>query len=118
MTSIWRRLVVTMLLVAGVGLSAAVRSQDSPQASDAVTLFENVRIFDGKSATLSPPSNVLVRGNKIEAISTQPIPADPRADTRIIAGGERTLMPGLIDSHWHAMLASHDSSRGDGRSRL
>jgi imidazolonepropionase-like amidohydrolase len=104
MTSIWRRLVVTMLLVAGVGLSAAVGAQDSPQASDAVTLFENVRIFDGKSATLSPPSNVLVRGNKIEAISMQPISADRRADTRIIAGGERTLMPGLIDNHWHAMM--------------
>jgi imidazolonepropionase-like amidohydrolase len=104
MTSIWRRLVATVLLVTGVGLSAAVRAQDSPQASGAVTLFENVRIFDGKSATLSPPSNVLVRGNKIEAISAQPIPADRRADTRIIAGGGRTMMPGLIDNHWHAMM--------------
>jgi imidazolonepropionase-like amidohydrolase len=64
----------------------------------------NVRIFDGKSATLSTFSNVLVRGNKIEAISTQPIPADRRADTRTIAGGGRTLMPGLIDAHWHAMM--------------
>src|SRR5262245_29351102 len=35
-------------------------------AASAVTLFQNVRIFDGKSATLSGPSNVLVRGNKIE----------------------------------------------------
>jgi imidazolonepropionase-like amidohydrolase len=104
MTSIWRRLAVTTLLVASLGLSAAVRAQGSPQASDAVTSFENVRIFDGKSATLSPPSNVLVRGNKIEGISTQPISADRRADTRIIAGGGRTLMPGLIDNHWHAMM--------------
>ena len=87
MTSIWRRLVLMPLLVAGIGLSPAVRAQDSPQASGAVTLFENVRIFDGKSATLSAPSNVLVRGNKIEAISTQPIAVDRRADTRIIAGG-------------------------------
>ena len=29
---------------------------------------------------------------------------DRRADTRIIEGGGRTLMPGLIDNHWHAML--------------
>ena len=89
-----------------VGLPSAVRAQDSPQASGAVTLFENVRIFDGKSATLSAPSNVLVRGNKIETVSTQPVPVDRRADTRIVAGGGRTLMPGLIDAHWHAMLAS------------
>src|SRR5687768_2021912 len=58
----------------------------SAPASGAVTLFENVRIFDGKSASLSAPSNVLVRGNKIETISTQPLPVDRRADTRIIDG--------------------------------
>ena len=73
-------------------------------AQDAVTLFQNVRVFDGKGATLSPAANVLVRGNKIEKVSTQPIPVDRRADTRIIDGGGRTLMPGLIDAHWHAML--------------
>ena len=76
----------------------------SAPAAGAVTLFENVRIFDGKAAALSTPSNVLVRGNVIERISTQPIPVDRRADTRIVAGGGRTLMPGLIDNHWHAAL--------------
>src|SRR5262245_63284724 len=69
-----------------------------------VTLFSNVRIFDGKSDKLSAPTNVLVRGNKIEKISSQPIPTDRRADTALIDGGGRTLMPGLIDMHWHTML--------------
>src|SRR4051794_40673264 len=32
-------------------------------------LFQNVRIFDGKSDTLSASSNVLVRANRIEKIS-------------------------------------------------
>ena len=99
-----RRTFIATLLLMGVGLPSAIRAQGSPQASGPVTLFENVRIFDGKSATLSAPSNVLVRGNKIETISTQPIAVDRRADTRFIAGGGRTLMPGLIDNHWHAML--------------
>ena len=78
----------------------------SPDASaeGLVTLFENVRIFDGKNPALSASSNVLIRGNKIETISAEPIPTDRRADTRIIYGGGRTLMPGLIDAHWHAML--------------
>lgn len=67
-----------------------------------VTLFENVRIFDGKSAVLSAPSHVLVRGNKIERISQSPITSETGAT--IIAGGGRTLMPGLIDAHWHTML--------------
>src|SRR5215472_10475987 len=69
-----------------------------------VTVFSNVRIFDGKSGKLSAPSNVLVRGNVIEKLSDKPIPTDRRADTTLIDGGGRTLMPGLIDAHWHAML--------------
>ena len=75
-----------------------------PAAPSAVALFENVRVFDGTNERLSPPTNVLVRGNKIERISTQPIAVDRSADTRVIDGGGRTLMPGLIDVHWHAML--------------
>ena len=65
-------------------------------------LFQNVRIFDGTGAALSPPSNVLVRGNTIAAISTAAIAAD---DAGVIDGGGRVLMPGLIDAHWHAMFA-------------
>jgi len=75
-----------------------------PGYAQSVTVFENVRIFDGKSGQLSAPSNVLVRGNLIERISTTPIPTDRRADTVIVEGGGRTLMPGLIDAHWHTML--------------
>src|SRR5262245_23001663 len=76
------------------------------QASAAqTTVFQNVRVFDGKSASLSPPTNVLVRGNRIEKISTDPIATDRRADTRLIQGGGRTLMPGLSDMHWHTMMA-------------
>jgi imidazolonepropionase-like amidohydrolase len=74
------------------------------QQPSAVTLIENVRIFDGTHPSLSAPSNVLIRGNIIEQISTSSIPIDRRADTQIIAGGGRVLMPGLIDAHWHATM--------------
>ena len=87
----------TKWLAAGLvmGLSAPALADD--------VLFENVRIFDGVSAELSAPSNVLVKGNVIESISTAPIAAE---GATVIAGDGRTLMPGLIDAHWHAMLAS------------
>jgi imidazolonepropionase-like amidohydrolase len=97
-----RSLAVAVAL--STGLSGASLAQQALQADGATTLFQNVRIFDGKNASLSASSNVLVRGNKIETISAQPIAVDRRADTRIIDGGGRTLMPGLIDNHWHAML--------------
>lgn len=67
-----------------------------------VTDFRDVRIFDGRSDRLWAPSNVRVKGNRIERISTDPLPADPGAT--VIGGGGRTLMPGLIDNHWHTML--------------
>lgn len=70
----------------------------------ALTLFENVRIFDGKSGSLSESMNVLVRGNTIETISKDPVPVDDSSPVKTIAGGGRTLMPGLIDAHWHTML--------------
>jgi imidazolonepropionase-like amidohydrolase len=85
-----------------IALSPPGATQQMPAAESAATLFQNVRIFDGRSSTLSAPSNVLVSSNKIERISTSPIAAD--AGTRVIDGGGRTLMPGLIDAHWHAML--------------
>lgn len=88
-----------------LGFSQHGMAQPAPPAAEgSVTLFQNVRVFDGKTPTLSPPSNVLVRGNLIETISATPIAVDRRADTHIIEGGGRTLMPGLIDAHWHAML--------------
>ena len=75
-------------------------------AGGATTLFQNVRIFNGKNAALSAPSNVLVRGNTIERISASPITVERNAEVRVIAANERVLMPGLIDAHWHAFMAA------------
>jgi imidazolonepropionase-like amidohydrolase len=100
-----------------VGLSQASLAQDydlgapgsewrEVPVSGGVTLFQNVRIFDGKSAALSAPSNVLVRGNIIERMSSSPITIDIKDNVRVIAGDGRVLMPGLIDAHWHAFMAA------------
>ena len=78
----------------------------TPLATSAATLFESVRIFDGKSTALSAPSNVLVRGNIIERISANPINLDTNDNVRVIAANGRVLMPGLIDAHWHAFMAA------------
>jgi imidazolonepropionase-like amidohydrolase len=93
-------------MVAAVSLLSMGLSTGAPAQTPAppvATLFEDVRVFDGRSAALSAPSNVLVRGNVIERISTAPIARAPGAT--VIAGGGRTLMPGLIDAHWHSFMA-------------
>jgi imidazolonepropionase-like amidohydrolase len=102
MNSMSRSIFVAALALTAVGLASAVRAQGNSPVSAGVTLFQSVRIFDGKSGSLSAPSSVLIKGNVIERISTAPIASEPGAT--VIAGGGRTLMPGLIDAHWHAML--------------
>jgi len=102
MNSLYRRIFATSFLLAALGLTSAAHAQGSPPANTTGTLFQNVRIFDGRRASLSAPSNVLIRGNIIERISTEPITAEPGVTA--IAGNGRTLIPGLIDAHWHAML--------------
>jgi imidazolonepropionase-like amidohydrolase len=104
MKSMSRRAFVATIPFVGIGLSSAVRAEGTAPAEPIATLFQNVRVFDGKSDAPTPAMNVLVRGNTIELISPDPIPTDLVANTRIIAGGGRTLMPGLIDMHWHTML--------------
>ena len=94
-------------LIASIALGACLLAQtQQPTSARSATLFLNVRIFDGRSDKVSPPSSVLVTGNTIERISTLSI--DPAAieNVRVIDGGGRVLMPGLIDAHWHAFMAS------------
>ena len=99
MKTISHRRFVSALPLLGVGLSASARAQ---HARDPATLFENVRIVDGKSGALTDRSDLVVRGNIIERIETAPIAAE--LGVGVIDGGGRTLMPGLTDMHWHMML--------------
>ena len=82
-------------------LSAAVLVSEAEAQAASETLFRDVRVFDGKGDALSGPTSVLVRGNLIAAIGEALTPAP---DATVIDGGGRTLMPGLIDAHWHVML--------------
>jgi imidazolonepropionase-like amidohydrolase len=98
------------ILAIGYCPTAAAQGGLPSQAPYAATLFENVRIFDGKNAALSASSHVLVRGNAIERISPAPIDVSGAADVQVIAAEGRVLMPGLIDAHWHAYMAATPQS--------
>lgn len=75
-------------------------------SSESITIFQNVRIFDGTGAALTPPRHVLVRGSMIERISADPISVEGDASAEIIDGAGRTLMPGLIDVHTHLAMGT------------
>lgn len=71
-------------------------------------LFTNVNVFDGEHEALIGNASVLVEGNLITRVSTQTIRAE---GATVIDGRGRTLMPGLIDAHWHTMFNFWPMSR-------
>jgi len=88
--------------VLGLVLAFPAVAQDTKAAPKPKTLFINVNVFDGKNEKLINKANVLVEGELIKQVSTSPISAQ---GATVINGGGRTLMPGLIDAHWHVMFS-------------
>ncbi len=73
------------------------------QPASRPTLLRNGRIFDGVSSTLLEGRSILVDGGRIKAM---PGADETIADAEIIDCTGKTLMPGLIDAHWHTLLAA------------
>src|SRR5215831_12327040 len=88
-----RRILISVVVITAVAALAAVGRAQAPTSPAIV--FENVRIFDGKSDRLSGSSNVLVIGNVIKTISSAPIADPPGTTVQRIRGNGHTLMPGL-----------------------
>jgi imidazolonepropionase-like amidohydrolase len=84
------------------GQTATTTQKEQPNS----ILFENVRVFNGVSDQLSEPSNVLVVGNKIKTISKSSISPPSGTTLTKIKGGDRVLMPGLIDNHVHIVMTA------------
>ena len=82
-----------LVLIVASTQTLAEDAQAKPQV-----LFSNVHVFDGINDARIENANVLVEGNLIKQVSTDPIEAP---DATIIDGGGRTMIPGLIDAHWH-----------------
>ena len=90
----------------GALMAAAVVGWGSARAGQAPAseevLFRNVRVFNGRASQLTASTDVLVRGNTIAAVGT----GGGAAAATVINGAGRTLMPGMIDAHWHLLMAA------------
>ncbi len=91
-----------MLLQRLVFVALFVTAPSMAQQQGSTFLFTNVHVFDGVNAKRLDNASVLVEGNLITQVSPDSITT---TDATIIDGGGRTLMPGLIDNHWHVMFA-------------
>ena len=90
--------VAVILVAVGAGLALTAPIHAAETQEPARTLFTNVHVFDGKAEKRIMNANVLVEGNLIKQVSPTPISGE---GAKVIDGGGRTLMPGLIDAHWH-----------------
>jgi len=99
------RKITTGALLA-IFLGCAGISQAQEPAEPKLTLISNVNIFDGENEKLLMNMHVLVKDNLIETISDEPLAIIQTDNVTMIDGGGRTLMPGLIDAHWHTLLSS------------
>lgn len=88
------------LLGAGLFASSAAGAFQTQPSNE--ILFRNVRVFNGRASRLTGPTDVLVRGNTIAAVGT----GGGAASATVIDGAGRTLMPGMIDAHWHLLMAA------------
>ncbi len=106
-----KNLIVGTVIGLMLGLQASFSfAQDSKAdlPNEQSVLFKNVKVFDGTSDSLSETQNVLVVGNTIKEIGNS---IEVPTDATVINGDGRTLMPGLIDNHWHAMFAAIPQSK-------
>lgn len=89
-------------------VSAALPGRQSQHSEATATTAElkafiNIRIFDGVSDHLREGLQVIVEGKIIKSIEPAETPLPPEVE--IIDGAGGVLMPGLIDAHWHAIMA-------------
>jgi imidazolonepropionase-like amidohydrolase len=77
-------------------------------------VFENARLFDGETDFLRENVSVFVEGERIRDVSDRAI-AGTSAERIDLKG--RTLMPGLIDAHFHAYATQLDLAKAEGTPR-
>ncbi len=95
------RLLRLFLLMCVLLPVAALQAQAT--AAESEVLFRDVRVLDTEKGILGTATDVLVRGNRIVAIGAG---AEASASATVIEGRGRTLMPGLIDAHWHSTFTA------------
>jgi imidazolonepropionase-like amidohydrolase len=94
---------IFVVIFMAAALAAVANAEDATSEKTARTLITNVNIFDGKSEKMVTGKDVVLVGNKIDKL----IKAGSGGNDydQVIDGKGGYLTPGLIDNHWHCLLA-------------
>lgn len=87
-------------MFAGFGLASKEAQAAGPGRP---LLLTNLRVFDGTQLVLHEGVDILIQDGKIAALPARG--QGPEEAERIDCGG-RTVVPGLIDCHWHTTLVA------------
>jgi Tol biopolymer transport system component/imidazolonepropionase-like amidohydrolase len=79
-------------------------------SSGGTLLVTGVRLIDGTGAAPREDVDILITGNRIEAI--EPSGSPPSDDARVIDAKGKTVIPGLIEAHTHLNLPEWGSRHG------
>ena len=69
-------------------------------------VVRGARLFDSHPGVLRPGTTIVVEGDRVAAVTREPIAVDDAA--RVIDAGGRAVLPGLIDAHVHVAATSDD----------
>jgi imidazolonepropionase-like amidohydrolase len=100
---------VMLMLLVVLGTTAFAQSAAQPKSSPAnekVTAIRAANLIDGTAAQVRHNVLILIKGNRIESVTSG---GNPPADAAVIdlpAGV--TVLPGLIDTHTHIFLQGED----------
>ena len=87
--------------------------------SAADLVISNARVFTATRVGVLENASVAITGNRIESVSVTGIDA---RRARVIDAGGKTVLPGLIDAHYHAFFdddgASFPTSDSDAQSYI
>ena len=101
MTCLSRRQFLAALPVMGASWSLESATPHSKGSVNAGLVFENVRVYGSSRGGLSPPRTVRINAASYAFDRCSSSPLDTTAP---IAGGGRSLLPQLIETHAQAML--------------
>jgi imidazolonepropionase-like amidohydrolase len=87
-------------------------AQESPSPlTRQVTVIRAGTLIDGKANTPTHDQVIVIRGNRIESVSSAATAKIPAGAT-VIDLSKATVLPGLIDSHTHIFLQGEDPAQG------
>ncbi|HEX9255958.1 MAG TPA: amidohydrolase family protein, partial [Candidatus Angelobacter sp.] len=104
---------VMLTLLAVLGTNAVAQSAAQPKsspASEKVTAIRAANLIDGTAAQVRHNVLIVIKGNKIESVTSG---GNPPADAAVIdLPASVTVLPGLIDTHTHIFLQGEDPAEG------